>query len=122
MEARSARKLHYVNWNDGFAMLGTWLAAIALAAVAGLVLLVFFAIVGRSPLAAIVGTIVGVVLGAVLVPVLYFGADLLLSRLVSLRGDNGTVREAGRTAFTWITAGVFVLPVLITVVVSFALS
>jgi len=103
-------------------MVGAWAAALALAPAAGLVLLVVFAIVGRSPLAAIVGTIVGVVVGAVLVPVLFFGADLLLSMLVSLRGDNRRVREAGRSAFTWITVGVFVLPVLITVVVSLALS
>jgi hypothetical protein len=120
LEAEKARKLAYVSeeWDDGFAMIGAWVFALVIALATGVVLLVVFAAVGRSPRAAVAGTATGVLAGAVLVPILFFGADFILSRLVRLRADNRRVRQAGCTTFEWIGYALLVLPAIITVVAS----
>jgi hypothetical protein len=103
-------------------MIGAWAVTLLVALATGLVLLVVFAVVGRSPWAAVAGTAIGVLAGAVLVPLFFFGADFILSRLVRLRADNQRVREAGRTTFEWISNGLFVLPAVLTVVFSVMVS
>ena len=120
LEAEKARKLAYVSeqWDDGFGMIGAWVIALVIALVTGVALVVVFAAVGRSPWAAVAGTATGVLVGAVLLPILFFGADFILSRLVRLRADSQRVRQAGRTTFEWISYALLALPAVLTVVYS----
>jgi hypothetical protein len=123
-DAMAAQTGNYVStgWNDGLAMWALWFISMALALVTGAVLLVAFLILGRSAWAALTGTILGVVAGAVLGPMLWFGADFVLSHLVKSWAGNRRAREACRAAFDWITYGLIVLPSAIVVATSALLS
>ena len=65
LEAEKALKLTYVSEqrDDGFAMIMAWVITLAIALVTGVVLLVVFVVVGRSPWAVVAGTAIGRRLG-----------------------------------------------------------
>jgi len=122
LEAEQARELTYLmQFRDGIAELIAWMITLAIALATGVVLLLVFVVVGRSPWAAVAGTAMGVLCGA-LWPIFRAATDEILSRLVRLRAESRRVREAGRNSFVVIFLASVALPAAIAVVTSVCLS